>query len=39
MMQERVETVESFISDHPIASISIAAGAGFMIGLIAAKLR
>ena len=39
MMQERVETVESFVADHPIASIAIAAGAGFMIGLIAAKLR
>jgi len=39
IMQERVETVESFVADHPIASITIAAGAGVLVGLIAAKLR
>ncbi len=39
VMKERAETLESFISDHPIASVAIAASAGFLIGLIASKLR
>ncbi|MCP1661539.1 MAG: DUF883 family protein [Methanocalculus sp. MSAO_Arc1] len=39
VMKERVQTVESFVSDHPVASIAIAAGTGFLVGLIAAKLR
>ncbi|RQD83299.1 MAG: DUF883 domain-containing protein [Methanocalculus sp. MSAO_Arc2] len=39
VMKERAETLESFISDHPITSVAIAASAGFLIGLIASKLR
>lgn len=39
VMKERAETLENFISDHPIASVAIAASAGFLIGLIASKLR
>jgi hypothetical protein len=36
---KRVESIESFISDHPIASVAFAAGAGLFVALIASKLR
>lgn len=39
MIEKEVKTIESFVADHPIAAITIAAGSGFIIGLIAAKLR
>jgi ElaB/YqjD/DUF883 family membrane-anchored ribosome-binding protein len=39
MIEKEVKTVESFVADHPIAAIAIAAGSGFIVGLIAAKLR
>ncbi|MDO8841401.1 MAG: hypothetical protein Q7J09_10730 [Methanocalculus sp.] len=37
--EKKVESVESFISDHPIASVVIAAGAGLFVALIASKIR
>ena len=37
--EKKVESVESFIADHPIASVVIAAGAGLFVALIASKLR
>lgn len=36
---KKVEPVEHFIVEHPLTSIMIAAGVGFMIGSVASRMR
>jgi ElaB/YqjD/DUF883 family membrane-anchored ribosome-binding protein len=36
---KKVEPVETFIVDHPLASILIAVGVGFMVGSLASRMH
>ncbi|MGA9140565.1 MAG: hypothetical protein WBZ29_10090 [Methanocella sp.] len=38
-VEKKVEPVETFIVEHPFASVMIAMGAGFVIGSLIASLR
>jgi len=38
-IEKKVQSVKSYVSENPIPAIAIAAGAGLLFGLIAAKLR
>ncbi|WP_211531337.1 DUF883 family protein [Methanocalculus chunghsingensis] len=38
-IEKKVRSVEGFVSENPIPAVAIAAGAGLLFGLIAAKLR
>jgi ElaB/YqjD/DUF883 family membrane-anchored ribosome-binding protein len=37
-VEKKVEPVENFIVDHPLASVMIAAGVGFMVGSLISRL-
>lgn len=38
-VEKKVEPVETFIVDHPFASVMIAVGLGFMVGSLVASMR
>jgi ElaB/YqjD/DUF883 family membrane-anchored ribosome-binding protein len=38
-IEKKVEPVETFIVDHPFASVMIAMGLGFMVGSLVASMR
>ena len=38
-IEKKVRSVESFVTENPIPAVAIAAGAGLLFGLIAARLR
>jgi ElaB/YqjD/DUF883 family membrane-anchored ribosome-binding protein len=38
-IEKKVEPVETFIEDHPFASVLIAMGVGFMVGSLVASMR
>jgi ElaB/YqjD/DUF883 family membrane-anchored ribosome-binding protein len=38
-VEKKVEPVETFIVEHPFASVAIAVGMGFMVGSLVASMR
>ncbi|MCP1715832.1 ElaB/YqjD/DUF883 family membrane-anchored ribosome-binding protein [Methanocalculus alkaliphilus] len=38
-IEKKVRSVESFVTENPIPAVAIAAGAGLLFGMIAARLR
>lgn len=38
-IEKKVEPMETFIVDHPFASVMIAVGLGFMVGSLVASIR